>query len=91
MRVFVRVYAGYASLCLCFDVVLAVNFIAKYYNTQEMIYVSVIVYMCTNERSVLIHFIAIVLSCVFCVVAVVVRLPTNTRLILSCSIVLIFV
>lgn len=31
VRVFVRVYSGYASLCLCFDVVLAVNFIAKYY------------------------------------------------------------
>lgn len=31
-----------------------------------MIYVSVIVYMCTNERSVLIHFIAIVLCVLWC-------------------------
>lgn len=54
----------YSGLCfaLCFNVVLAVNFIAKYYNTRGMIYVSVIVYMCTNERSALIHFIAVAIA-----------------------------
>lgn len=76
---FVRVCTSYAVLCSVSMLFQLVNFTAKYYNTQKMIYVTLIVVYMNEWKICLIYFIT------YCGVLswAVFGLYTNTHLILS--------